>query len=70
MDSIDIYRENFYRRLRKLGHVLRVDEDGLVDQFVCEGDGHNGPGCVLCGDFWCQWCPLVTEKPCPGSNDA
>lgn len=69
MDANDVYKENFYNRLRELGHVLKTDEDGRVDQFVCDGGHHNGPGCVRCGRNWCQWCKLVYEKPCSGSAD-
>jgi hypothetical protein len=55
--------EPFHVKLEQAGHKLIRDEDGDVDIFICDTSWHNGPGCELCGESWCQHCDPVIE-PC------
>lgn len=51
------------------GHKLRRDEDGCVDHFVCDVGHHNGPGCAVCHDSWCEHCYTGAPnyiRPCDG----
>lgn len=38
-------------------------EDGELDIFALEIDGHNGPGCVKCGWRCCWHCTRIDEIP-------
>jgi hypothetical protein len=50
--------EEIYAALEKAGHKLVRREDGSVNEWVLDDDNnfHNGPGCELCGQSWCQHC--------------
>lgn len=37
-------------------HFWKRKEDGEIDEFAYEGDFHNGPVCVRCGDSFCKHC--------------
>lgn len=52
----------YFAYLEGLGHILRRDEKGRVDVFVCEYAHHNGPGCIRCGDSWCEICRDPAER--------
>lgn len=53
-------------RIVAAGHVLKLDEDGAVDEFALSVEGHNGPGCSVCGESWCQHCENANIAPCDG----
>jgi hypothetical protein len=53
-------------RIVQAGHVLKLDEDGAVDEFVCDAGYHNGPGCSVCGESWCQHCASPRVETCDG----
>lgn len=56
-------------RAEKLGHILKRNEDGAVDEFVCDAGFHNGPGCSRCGESWCHHCVSVENIiPCKGEQ--
>ena len=46
----------FHAMLEDAGHRLIRSANGEVDIFVLDYDFHNGPGCELCGNVWCQHC--------------
>ncbi len=52
-------------------HVWIKGDDSKIDDFVYDFDNHNGPGCEVCGHFFCEHCtPFDAEdaKPCPGPD--
>lgn len=51
--------------LEQAGHNLIRHEDGTIDIFQMDAGYHNGPGCSICGESWCQHC-RDEIKPCPG----
>jgi len=59
--------ETFAERLERAGHKLRRNEDGEVDNFVVSEGFHNGPGCLVCSESWCEHCACNREiEPCDG----
>lgn len=58
---------DFEQRVVTAGHTLKRDKDGRVDSWVMSYDIHNGPGCTVCGDSWCEHCPGRIE-PCDGGK--
>lgn len=67
MSSLGDYSE-FYTKLEAVGHKLKRDQDGAVDAWVLAGDYHNGPGCEVCGEAWCEHCQDDAKdiEPCIG----
>ncbi len=55
--------KEYYAAIEAAGHLLRRDERGEVDFFALDSGHHNGPGCELCHDTWCQHCRDSIE-PC------
>lgn len=52
------------------GHTLRRGADGDIDSFVVDAGFHNGPGCIVCGDDWCEHCTSAEDvEPCPGGEE-
>lgn len=60
---------NYTQQLEAAGHILKRETDGEIDSWVMDFGYHNGPGCVNCGDSWCEHCedPI---KPCIGKEAA
>jgi hypothetical protein len=56
----------FQKKLEDLGHVLKLEDDGRVDIFVCDCDYHNGPGCIKCDESWCHHCGHISNERCKG----
>lgn len=53
-------------------HVWKKLTNGDIDEFVldveAETTGHNGPGCEVCGFYFCIHCPDAEanwESECP-----
>lgn len=57
----------FEERAVAAGHTLSLNEEGEVDQFVCDSGTHNGPGCSVCGWSQCRHCDGEIE-PCDGGE--
>ena len=54
------------KALVPMGHEFYLDKWGGVDIFFMESGYHNGPGCSLCDDLWCEHCePEVYTETCP-----
>lgn len=65
--DMDEYRKLWFERASELGHELRVDADGNIDEFNMDTGMHNGPGCKKCHEMWCMWCCNIENiKPCGG----
>lgn len=58
----------FYEKLEAAGHVLYRTEDGDVNCWIVDGGYHNGPGCLRCGDAWCEHCDEGKIEPCTAMN--
>lgn len=45
------------------GHVFEPDKDGLRMYYELS-DYHGGPHCLLCGEYWCEYCDqdIFSEK--------
>lgn len=37
-------------------HIWKTDENGEIDMFAYDNDIHNGPVCVICGEYYCINC--------------
>lgn len=62
--DFDEWRLKWFQAAEERGHALKRDEDGRIDEFVCSGGYHNGPGCTKCGESWCMHCKAdVTKIP-------
>lgn len=53
--------EEWITAMKAKGHSPILDEDGELDCWVMEFDIHNGPGCSICGDSWCEHCTKPEE---------
>jgi hypothetical protein len=62
IDLETLRKTDYHSYLRKLDHVLRLDDSGNVDVFGLCYETHNGPVCINCGDSWCQHCADVADK--------
>lgn len=49
-------RKEYIEALQAAGHLLRLDDNGVVDDFAMEYEYHNGPMCELCHESWCVHC--------------
>jgi hypothetical protein len=59
---------DLYAAIEAKGHVLQR-KGSEVDDFVHEYENHNGPGCEVCGESWCQFCVDVKDiKECVGNG--
>lgn len=59
----DRHRTGWLEVFRARGHTPVLDEDGEVDIFVTNPNGHNGPGCVTCEWTRCMHCCTVDQIP-------
>lgn len=54
------------------GHIWKITPQGEIDDMAYDvddpdsGGGHNGPMCIVCGDFFCHHCQKSPDEPCPG----
>jgi hypothetical protein len=48
-------------------HDWQLDEKGEIDEFAFVFRGaHNGPKCLRCGRYACQFCvPSIYDEECP-----
>ncbi len=58
----------YLEQLESAGHVLKLNEDGLIDTWVMDLGYHNGPGCINCHDSWCVHCEDKIES-CIGAEE-
>ncbi len=49
-------------KFKEMGHKPVLTEDGEIDIFVLDIDGHNGPGCTKCGYSFCHHCNPFGEN--------
>lgn len=57
--------KEWYDEMIKKNHIPILTADGDLDNFVCDYDYHNGPGCSRCNENWCQHCANHTDiKEC------
>ncbi len=62
----DKVKRAWYDALVAQGHtpVMIGDE---INMWVLNSQHHNGPGCDLCDDCWCEHCLAPTDVgPCTG----
>lgn len=59
------HEDPFIAAMIAKGHTPRMNDDGSVDIFVTDVGHHNGPGCSVCRDTWCQHCTAPEKiEPC------
>lgn len=60
--------DEWAKKVEAKGHKLCRNEDGEVDHWVVDVGYHNGPGCELCKDSWCEHCTDADKvRECPGN---
>ena len=65
MQIIDWNDRDWVEAAERQGHVLKLDEDGVVDWFVLDEGFHNGPTCTRCEEVWCEHCTSPDDiEPC------
>jgi hypothetical protein len=66
----DEYQAAYMAALRAAGHKPVLNSDSEVDYFVTNPNGHNGPGCRICGWTQCMYCGKPEKIPaCPGPDE-
>lgn len=51
------------------GHVWKEDEYGIDSFAGLDSEEHNGPRCINCGYFFCQWCDDGPQEDCPKRSE-
>lgn len=60
-EQIDFENMSWAEVAEARGHRLRRDEDGSIDHFVTDYGYHNGPGCEICKESWCEHCTSAED---------